>query len=179
MGSCIKKTQKHPKACTNKRAVFKSVLRHYKKENRSLIYIDESGFSVSAPRPNGYSKIEVRCAGTHNWHERGRINVIGALIKKELVVATLFDCSIDTDVFYAWTTQELIPKLPENSVVILDNASFHRRWDIQAAIINAGHTLLFQPPYSPDLNPIEHKWAQLKSIRRKKRCSVDELFEQL
>lgn len=117
--------------------------------------------------------------GTHNWNERGRINVIGALIGKELLVATLFECSIDTDVFYAWTNQALIPKLPKNSVVILDNASFHKRLDIQEAIIDAGHTLLYQPPYSPDLNAIEHKWAQLKSIRRKRQCSVDELFEQM
>jgi len=115
--------------------------------------------------------------GKHNWHERGRINVIGALIGKDLLAATLFDCTVDTDVFFAWTVQILLPKLPANSILILDNASFHKRLDIREAVRNAGHTLLFQPAYSPDLNPIEHKWAQLKSIRRKRRCSVDELFE--
>ena len=60
----------------------------------------------------------------------------------------------------------------------MDNASFHKRQDIQEAITQAGHILEYLPPYSPDLNPIEKKWAQAKAIRRQKRCSVDELFTQ-
>jgi transposase len=47
---------------------------------------------------------------------------------------------------------------------------------VKAAL--AGHSLVYLPPYSPDLNPIEKKWAQAKAIRRQKRCSVDELFKQ-
>jgi transposase len=58
----------------------------------------------------------------------------------------------------------------------MDNASFHQRLDIQDSIRHAGHTLLFLPPYSPQLNPIEHKWAQAKAIRKQKHCSVSELF---
>jgi transposase len=58
------------------------------------------------------------------------------------------------------------------------NAAFHKREDIKACIGNAGHTLEFLPTYSPDLNPIEHTWAQLKSIRNKTRCSVDGLFSE-
>ena len=58
----------------------------------------------------------------------------------------------------------------------MDNASFHKRADIQQAILEAGHILEYLPPYSPDLNPIEHKWTQLKAIRKQKNCSVDELF---
>jgi transposase len=42
----------------------------------------------------------------------------------------------------------------------MDNASFHKRQDIQEAITQAGHILEYLPPYSPDLNPIEKKWAQ-------------------
>ena len=60
----------------------------------------------------------------------------------------------------------------------MDNASFHKRQDIQEAITQAGHILEYLPPYSPVLNPIEKKWAQAKAIRRQKRCSVDELFTQ-
>ena len=58
----------------------------------------------------------------------------------------------------------------------MDNASFHKRLDIQKAIRGAGHILLFLPPYSPQLNPIEHKWAQAKAIRKQKHCSIYELF---
>ncbi|WP_417911347.1 transposase, partial [Candidatus Electronema sp. PJ] len=57
------------------------------------------------------------------------------------------------------------------------NAAFHKRDDIQEAISSCGHELEFLPPYSPDLNPIEHEWAQAKALRKKYRCSVEELFQ--
>jgi len=90
----------------------------------------------------------------------------------------LFNGNINSDVFHVWVTHELLPALPERSVVVLDNATFHKRQDIQDVIRKAGHTLEYLPPYSPDLNPIEHKWAQAKSIRRKERCDVEDLFKQ-
>ena len=89
----------------------------------------------------------------------------------------MFDGNINSDIFYAWITNELLPVLPANAVVVLDNAAFHKRQDIQSVIRKAGHTLEYLPPYSPDLNPIEHKWAQAKNIRKKNRCSVENLFK--
>ena len=58
----------------------------------------------------------------------------------------------------------------------MDNASFHKRSDIKQAILAAGHILEYLPPYSPDLNPIEHKWAQSKAIRKQKNYTVEKLF---
>ena len=58
----------------------------------------------------------------------------------------------------------------------MDNAAFHKDKAMQEQLINAGVTLEYLPPYSPDLNPIEHKWAQAKSLRRSFNCSIDELF---
>lgn len=54
----------------------------------------------------------------------------------------------------------------------MDNATFHKRADIQRAILEAGHILEYLPPYSPDLNPIERKWAQFKALRKQQHCSV-------
>ncbi len=72
--------------------------------------------------------------------------------------------------------QDLIPKLPPKSIIIMDNASFHKGVSMKKAIEDAGHTLLYLPPYSPDLNPIEKKWAQAKAIRRRVGGSIEELF---
>lgn len=58
----------------------------------------------------------------------------------------------------------------------MDNASFHKRLDILNAIRHAGHILLFLPPYSPHLNPIEPQWAQAKAIRKQKHCSISDIF---
>ena len=129
------------------------------------------------PRTHGYAPRGKRCYGTHDWQAKGRINVIGALWGTTLLTASLFDCTIDSEVFHAWTVQERLPKCPTGAVIVMDNATFHKRQDIQQAIVNAGHTLEFMPPYSPDLNPIEHTWAQAKSIRRTTLCTVEKLFQ--
>ena len=72
--------------------------------------------------------------------------------------------------------QELLPILPDQAIIVMDNASFHKRDDMVEAIEQSGHQLEYLPPYSPDLNPIEKKWAQAKAIRKQKRCDVDTLF---
>jgi len=143
---------------------------------KTIVYLDESGFALDMPRIHGYSEKGKRCFGEQDWHAKGRVNAIGAIIGTQLLTVCLFDSNINSDIFFAWLTQDLIPKLPERSVVVMDNASFHKRSDMIAAIKDAGHIPEYIPPYSPDLNPIEHKWAQAKSIRRKHRCSVSELF---
>jgi len=61
--------------------------------------------------------------------------------------------------------------------IVMDNANFHKRADSSEAIIDKGHDILFLPPYSPDLNPIEKKRAQAKSIRKKFRCDPYKLFQ--
>ena len=128
------------------------------------------------PRIHGYTPVGERCSGIHDRRAGGRTNAVGAISGKDLLTVTLFDGAVNSDVFYAWIRQDLLPKLPENSVIIMDNASFHKRSDIQEAVTSAGHLIEYLPVYSPDLNPIEHKWAQAKALRRKRRCSVDELF---
>ena len=130
------------------------------------------------PRTHGYATRGQRCYGTHDWGAKGRINAIGALSGKELLTVSLFDSNINTDIFNAWMTQDLLPKLKERSVIIMDNATFHKSKDMQEEIESAGHILEYLPPYSPDLNPIERKWSQAKSIRRKFNCDINELFQE-
>jgi len=142
------------------------------------VYLDESGFAQSMPRLHGYSALGERCYGTHDWQAKGRVNVIGAIINMTFITLSLFSFNINSDVFYAWLTQDLLPKLQKDTVIVMDNASFHKRNDMFAAIEKEGCIAEFLPPYSPDLNPIEKKWAQAKSIRRKLRCTIDELFNE-
>ena len=129
------------------------------------------------PRRHGYAPIGQRCYGRWDWHARGRTNVIGALLGLHLLAVGLFQSSINADTFLAWINQVLLPQLPPAAVIVLDNAAFHKRQDIQNALRQAGHTLEYLPSYSPDLNPIEHKWAQAKAIRKQSHCSVEELFQ--
>ena len=104
------------------------------------------------------------------------MNAIGALIERDFLTVSLFDCYIDFDVFCAWLKKDLLPKVLPGSVIVLDNASFHKREDMKEAIQKAKCILEYLPPYSPDLNPIEKKWAQAKTKRRQYRCSAAEVF---
>ena len=158
------------------RRLFRQKIEEHKSARRSIVYIDESGFARDMPRTHGYAPIGQRCYGARDWNAKGRTNVIGALIGKSLLTTALFKCNINSDVFHAWLSQDLLPKLPGGSVIVMDNATFHKRQDTQKAIFKAGHTLLYLPPYSPDLNPIEHKWAQAKAIVRDTNCSLQNLF---
>jgi transposase len=105
------------------------------------------------------------------------VNAIGAIHQFKMVNVCLFEGNINADVFYSWVDQQLLPSLPEKVVIVMDNATFHKRSDSTLAIESKGHHILFLPPYSPDLNPIEKKWAQAKSIRKKFRCDPYTLFE--
>ncbi len=80
------------------------------------------------------------------------------------LTVTLFPCNIDSDVFHAWPLPDLIPRHPDAAAIVIDTAAFHKRADTKAAIETAGHRLEYLPPYAPDLNPIEHEWAQAKAI---------------
>ena len=108
---------------------------------------------------------------------KGRTNVIGALLGLVSLTVSLCGTTINTQVFNAWMTQDLMPKLPKNSVVVMDNATFHKGQDMIKALRSEGHTPLYLPPYSPDLNPIEKKWPQVKAIRRNIGGSVEALFK--
>ena len=94
-----------------------------------------------------------RCHGLHDWHARGPTHVMGALIGKDLLTVGLFAVNVDADVFTGWARPDLLPKLPPSSVVVMDNATFHKRPATQAVILGAGHTLEYLPPIAPTSIP--------------------------
>lgn len=141
-----------------------------------MVFLDESGFAHDMPRTHGYAPKGKRCFGSHDWGSKGRTNVIGALLGKTLLTVSLFETTINTEIFDAWVIEDLIPKLPPQSVVIMDNASFHKGTEMKNGLEKGGHRLLYLPPYSPDLNPIEKKWAQVKAYRRKNQHTIQQIF---
>ncbi len=72
----------------------------------------------------------------------------------------------DTELVIFWVKNLLLPELPNNSIIVWDNATFHKSQKLREIIEEAGHTMVFLLPYSPDLNPIEHKWHELKQRLR-------------
>ena len=120
------------------------------------MYRDESIFAYDMPRTRGYSLVETKCYGLKNFSSKGWANVIGVIINGKFIDVTIFECNIDTVIFNTWLAENLLPKLPDNSVLILDNTSFHNKNFIENTLQKNGHLALFLPPYSPELNSIEH-----------------------
>jgi transposase len=77
-----------------------------------------------------------------------------------------FEGTCDTVLFNTWLEKVLIPNLKPGQVLILDNASFHKSKKSKELVEKAGCKMLFLPPYSPDLNPIEKCWANMKNRMR-------------
>ena len=120
-----------------------------------LIYIDESGFQSETTRLYSYNVKGLRADGEYNWQLKNCTNAIGAILHNQLLTVGLYDCSVNTSVFESWVEQDLLPKLKSTSVLIMDNATFHKGKKLIELIKSAGHYIVWLPKYSPDLNPIE------------------------
>jgi transposase len=95
------------------------------------------------------------------------LTFVAALRADRIEAPCLFDGPINKESFTEWVRRFLIPVLKPGDIVILDNLSSHKGKTVRALIRATGAKLLFLPPYSPDLNPIEQAFAKLKAHLRK------------
>ena len=92
---------------------------------------------------------------------------LAALRSDRIDAPCVVDGPINGAIFRAWVEQFLVPTLQPGDIVVLDNLGSHKGAAVRRAIRQAGAHLLFLPPYSPDLNPIEMVFAKLKTLLRK------------
>lgn len=85
-----------------------------------------------------------------------------ALYRGRLTEPMQYEGTIDGELFEEWLRKFLCPALEYGSTLIMDNASFHSKKKVEEIASSFGHSVIFLPPYSPELNPIEHCWAALK-----------------
>jgi transposase len=145
-----------------------------------LIFIDETW-------------VKTNMVGLHGWAPRGerlidktahghwKTSTFLAGLRHDGVIAPgVFDGAINGASFLAWVEQVLVPTLQPGNIVVMDNLSSHKRAAVKQAITAAGAALLFLPPYSPDLNPIEMLFAKFKArLRSLRERTVDGLWKAL
>ena len=92
---------------------------------------------------------------------------VGALSLTGFVAPWVIDGPINREAFEAYVGKVLVPELRKGAIVIMDNLSSHKGPKVRSLIEDAGATLLYLPPYSPDFNPIENAFAKLEALLRK------------
>jgi len=103
---------------------------------------------------------------------------VAALRHDRITAPCVFDGPINGAAFKAWTEQALAPTLAPGDIVILDNLGSHKVAGVKQAVEARGAQLVYLPPYSPDLNPIEQVFAKLKHLLRKASArTVDALHD--
>lgn len=143
------------------------------------MYLDESGINKYLYREYGRALKGKTITGEVSGKRFARQSVISALSGGKFLSPMCFEGTCDTSLFNAWLKQLLIPSLTPGQVIILDNASFHKSQETQKLIEEVECRVLFLPPYSPDLNPIEKYWANMKNKVRELLSKVTDFTEAL
>lgn len=132
-----------------------------------LVFIDETGTSTNMARTRGRSRRGERVVGRVP-HGHWKISTFVAGLRAAAVTAPfVIDRPMNGAIFTAYVEQVLAPTLAAGDIVVMDNLSSHKVAGIRQAIEATGASLLYLPPYSPDLNPIEMLFAKLKALLRK------------
>ena len=132
-----------------------------------LVFIDETGASTKMARLYGRSPYGQRCVAALPHGHWKTTTFVGALRATGMTAPMVLDGPMDGLAFEAYVTQVLVPTLKPDDIVVMDNLAAHKRAEVAIAIEAAGARLLYLPPYSPDLNPIEMAFAKLKAALRK------------
>lgn len=145
-----------------------------------LVFLDETGTSTNMARRYGRAPRGERCVGSMphgHWHTT---TFIAGLRHDDITAPMVADGAMTGALFLKYVQEFLCPTLHPGDIVIADNLRSHKVAGVNAAIEAVGAHLRYLPPYSPDLNPIEKLFAQLKALLRKAATrTVDALWDEI
>jgi transposase len=145
-------------------------------EQSRLVFLDETAAATNMTRRRGRAPVGQRLVDPAPFGHWKVTTFVSALRSDGLTAAMTVDGAMNGDLFVAYVGQVLVPELRVGDVVVMDNLSVHKRAEVRELIEGAGCALIYLPPYSPDLNPIELAYSKLKAILRKaKERTVDGL----
>lgn len=133
---------------------------------KDLVFLDEMGVLLGLMRTHARAAPGQRAYAFKPFYRGPKVSVIGAIsISKVLAVMTL-DEAMDAAAFEVYVRECLVPQLWPGAVVVMDNLPAHKVEVIAPLLEAVGARVLYLSPYSPEFNPIEHWWSQLKAFLR-------------
>jgi transposase len=146
-------------------------------ELRRCKFIDESGVNLAMTRRFGRAPRGERVIGAVPQNYGANLTMMAALSLHGIEAVMTIEGATDAEVLHAYTEQVLGPTLRPGDIVVLANLSAHKMAAIREVIEERGARLLYLPPYSPDLAPIEQAWSKLKTFLRAAKARTREALE--
>ncbi len=141
-------------------------------------FIDEAGSNIAMTRLFGRAKPGERVVETVPQNYGENISMLAAISLAGIAAPMTISGAVDGVVFLEYVRQVLCPSLKAGDVVVMDNLSAHKVAGVKEAIGACGAEVLYLPPYSPDLNPIEKCWSKIKTYLRQAKARTRETLEQ-
>lgn len=160
-----KKTLGYKERCPEKRATYRQELAALQQAGKSVVYADESGFRDESFRRYGYAPKGEAVYGLISSQRTRTTTLLAARFQGTFTAPRLLEGGCKSADFNDWLAEAVCPRLTANHVLVLDNAMLHKTSRTRELIEATGASLLFLPPYSPDYNPIEHDFANIKRYR--------------
>jgi transposase len=135
-------------------------------DSRRLVFIDETWAKTNMCRARGRCRRGKRLVAKAPYGHWKTTTFIAGLRHDRLTAPTVVDGAMDGPTFLAYVRQQLVPTLQPGDIVIMDNLAAHKVAGVRAAVESVGARVVYLPPYSPDLNPIELVFAKLKWLLR-------------
>lgn len=132
----------------------------------NLVFLDETGVMLGLARTHARSEKGTIVYDLKPFYRGAKVTAIGAISRKKILALMTMDNSMDGKAFEVFVEKFLVPELWSGAVVIMDNLSAHKLASITTMIESVGAKIICLSPDSPDFNPIELWWSQLKSFLR-------------
>ena len=141
-----------------------------------LVFLDESGLNIDMVRRYGRAKNKNRVNDYAPVNTPKKTTLVSSVRLDGTQAYEFFQGSLNGKNFLSYVKNTLIPTLKKGDIVVMDNLSCHKVKGVKEAIEEAGASVLYLPPYSPDFNPIEMMWSKMKTLLRNWKTDTPELL---
>jgi len=161
----IRSSQADKESTKKQRIEYLEKIKNVAPEN--LVFLDEMGVLLGIMRGRARSMKGERVYDIKPFYRVSRVIVVGAISQKKVIAMKTMGKSINGEDFLKFVQSEQAPKLWKGAVVVMDNLRAHKVEGVSEMIEAVGARVVYLSPYSPEFNPIEHLWWEVKVLLRR------------